>query len=75
MSAHTVEIPCEKLPDGRLFMSDHDIQIAGPEAVAFIARCQGYWERDDRRSGWISGPWKTCDDQSSKAQTTGADKP
>lgn len=60
-SPYTYEIACEKLPDGSLFLSDVEIQLAGPEAVAFINRMSNYWQRHDKRCGWVTAPWKILD--------------
>lgn len=54
--AHTHEIAVTTLDDGRLFLADHDLQAAGPEAMRFVERYHGFWERDHLRGGWVSGP-------------------
>lgn len=43
----TVEIPTTRLPDGRYFISDEDMQDK-PWVAEFVARFPDYWKRDDR---------------------------
>lgn len=47
-----VELPVHTLPDGRQFVTDHDVVRLG--AQDFIGRFSNYWSREGLRDGWVS---------------------
>lgn len=59
----TIEwIEVQEMADGSLFMSDEAIERAGPGAVAFAERMQGFWEHDAGLGGYNTGKWKAFPD-------------
>ncbi|HEY5412991.1 MAG TPA: hypothetical protein VIJ94_19930 [Caulobacteraceae bacterium] len=48
------DVSIEKLPDGRLFIADHEVaSVAGLRPI--IERMPHYWQHDFRRCGFV-GP-------------------